>query len=159
MKPLMLSALFVVVLPLLLVLGGIAMNRPAMFDPPGPGQRLVTYLTTNVAATDPESPFPELKPQTFSVAPAKLLNAVAAACQALGWRVVALEPAQGSLTAVVTSPLWRFKDDVQVQVRATAAGGSTLEVHSASRVGKGDLGANSRHVVDLVAQVRDDLAK
>ncbi len=158
-RSLLLVTVFVLVLPLLLLLGGIMMNRPALWDPPGLGQRLVTYLTTNVAATEQESPFPELSPRTFPVPPAKLFDAVKQACQELGWQVVAVEPERRSLAAVVTTRLWRFKDDVRMQVTGLPGGESALYVRSASRVGKGDLGANARHILDLVAQVRSVLAE
>ena len=135
------------------------MNRPALLEPPGLGQRLATYLTTNVAITEQESQFPELSPPTFPVPPARLFDAVKQACQELGWQIVAAEPDQGSLAAVVTTRLWRFKDDVRMQVSGIPRGESVLHVRSASRVGKGDLGANGRHILDLVAQVRSVLAR
>ena len=135
------------------------MNRPALLEPPGPGQRLLTYLTTNVAATEQGSPFPELQPRTFPVPPTRLFDVVNQACQELGWQIVAVEPNRGSLAAVVTTRLWRFKDDVRMQVSGLPGGESVLYVRSASRVGKGDLGANARHIVDLMAQVRSVLAE
>ena len=54
-----LSLLFV--LPILLLVAGLLGNRPPLFSPPGPLERLKAYLTTNVAETRPDHPFPELR--------------------------------------------------------------------------------------------------
>jgi hypothetical protein len=75
------------------------------------------------------------------------------AFNALGWEPVAAGPHDGALRAVVTTPLWRFHDDVTVRVMPREGGGAGLAVRSASRVGRGDLGANTRHVLDLRREV------
>ena len=154
MKPLFVVLLLLFVLPVLLLAGGLAVNRPPLLDPPGPGRRLVTYLTTNVAATSLDTEFPELETPVFEVPPPRLLAAAEQACNALGWRVLSVEPEAASLEAVVTSSLFRFKDDVSLKAVAHGEQGSALHVRSASRVGKGDLAANTRHILDLVKQVR-----
>lgn len=41
----------ILALPFLLVSGGLLLNRPPLLSPPGPLERLKTYLTTNVAET------------------------------------------------------------------------------------------------------------
>ncbi len=154
MKFLLLATLVVIVLPVLLLAGGLAANRPPLLDPPGVGQRLATYLTTNVAMTSPESRFPELELPLFEVPPDRLLKTVEQACVDLGWRVDAVVPDESRLKAVVRTSLFRFRDDVSVQAVPHGDSGSALQVRSASRVGKGDLAANTRHILDLVAQVR-----
>jgi len=69
---------------------------------------------------------------------------------ALGWVIISDDVAQGRLHAMVISRLWRFKDDVFVAVEATSAG-ARLNASAQSRVGRGDLGANLRHIMDLNA--------
>jgi hypothetical protein len=42
---------FLIAVPFLPLAGGLLLNRPPMLSPPGPMERLRTYLTTNVAET------------------------------------------------------------------------------------------------------------
>lgn len=55
--------------------------------------------------------------------------------------------------AVVVSKLFRFRDDVIVWTE-TATGGTLLHARSTSRIGKGDLAANARHLQALFAEVQ-----
>jgi uncharacterized protein (DUF1499 family) len=71
----------------------------------------------------------------------------------LKWEISSLDAPKKEIQAVVTTKIWHFKDDVTIQIRPGQPSGSVLWVHSASRVGKGDLGANTRHVMDLVEAV------
>jgi len=144
----LLFALLVLV-PLVLAVGGLLLNRLPLLDPPGLGTRLRTYLTTNVAETRTDHPFPELRERSFSVPPSELYSKVRDAVVSLGWRVVQEDRQALRLEAVVETPLLRFRDDVQIEVRPAAAEESRLRVRSASRVGRGDFGANTRHVLDL----------
>ncbi len=137
-------------LPILLVAGGIAGNRPPLLDPPGVWVRLKTYLTTHLAETDAASPYPELRPRHYPVSARDLYAALRAALADLGWQITVQDAAQGRVEAVVTSALWRFKDDVSARV-VGAEGGAALQVRSRSRIGRGDLAANTRHVLDLYA--------
>ena len=63
------------------------------------------------------------------------------------------------LHAVVTTKLWKYKDDVVIQIQPAQPSGSWLWVRSSSRVGKGDLGANTRHIMDLVRYVDETVPK
>ena len=139
-----------IVLALILVAGGLAGNRLPLTEPPGLAYRLKTYLTTNVAVTSPDSPFPELRPVTYPVAAQQLFDVVEAACRQLGWFVETAEREGGTLNVVITTPLWRFKDDMWIRVNPGIEGGSTLTIRASSRVGRADLGANARHILDLL---------
>ena len=50
------------------------------------------------------------------------------------------------IDAVFRIPVFGFKDDVEIVVQKTADAKSVLHIKSASRVGYGDLGVNSRRV-------------
>ncbi len=56
------------------------------------------------------------------------------------------------LHAVRESRIFRFKDDVTVNISARGTGSEAV-FESASRVGKGDLGQNPRNLRDLIAAV------
>lgn len=137
-------------LPFALLAGALLRNRPPMFAPPGPMDRLWTYLTTNVAETREGHVFPELRPPLFAAEAEETQDAVVAAMRSLGWQEI--RKTQGEVHAVVVSALFRFRDDVTVRTEATERG-TLLHARSASRNGKGDLAANSRHLQALFAQV------
>lgn len=59
-------------------------------------------------------------------------------------RTTLVEEAPGYARYVVTSAVFRFKDDVELE-----AEGDLVHVRSASRVGRGDLGVNRKRVEAL----------
>ena len=141
---------FILAVPFLLLAGGLLLNRPPLLSPPGPLERIKTYLTTNVAETRSDHVFAELRPLLVPAAVGRAQDAVILAMRSLGWSEIRV--AGGEIRAAVISPLFRFQDDVTVRLRATE--GSTLfHARSASRVGKGDLAANARHLQDLFAEI------
>jgi uncharacterized protein (DUF1499 family) len=134
---------------LLLPTVGIIANRLPLWDPPGFWPRIQTYLTTHVAETADDSPYPELRLPPYLATPQQLFEAVLKACHTLHWQIVSSNAEQLTVSAVVTTRLFRFKDDVELRVLQAPAGGARLYVHSSSRIGKGDLGANTRHLLNL----------
>ena len=60
-----------------------------------------------------------------------------------------------SLQAVFVTPVLRFRDDLHAEA-AIVDGRSVLHIHSASRIGYGDLGKNRRRVEWLRQQLTDD---
>ena len=148
--------LFVAVVFAGLLAAGMVQNRLPWTESPGARKRLATYLNTHTAETVEGSPFPELRPRHYEhVPPAQLFATVQ---QAIGklphWHVVEQDAAHGALHAVVTTALWRFQDDVRIRVVPDpATAGAVLLIRSESRVGKGDLGTNTRHLLDLYAQL------
>jgi len=150
--------LIIIVLgPVLLLAGAILLNRVPLTEPPGFMARIGTYLGHNVARLEPNSAFPELQPALRPVKPALLCAAIPAALDALGWSWQ--RDGDCSFKATVTTPLLGFTDDVTIHVESVGEASSRLVVRSASRVGKGDLGANTRHILDLVNAVDRQLAE
>lgn len=141
---------FVVSLPLELLGGALLLNRPSLLSPPGPLERLKTYLMSNVAETRCDHEFPELRPPLVPANAAQTQDAVVTAMRSLGWQEI-LE-LEGKVRAVVTSPFFRFRDDVTIRLETTE-GGTLSHARSASRIGQGDLAANARHLKALFAEV------
>lgn len=138
-----------------LLAAGIISNRLPLTDPPGLIKRITTYLSTNIAETAGDSPFPELQLRRYEAPEGLLFDIARRAVQNLKWEIINLDAEKKEIQAVVTTKIWKFKDDVMVQVRPTQPSGSVLWIRSASRVGKGDLGANTRHVMDLIEAVNN----
>ena len=136
-----------------LIAAGIMANRLSLTDAPGVVTRLLTYLNTNVAETTEDSPFAELRLRRYEAPDGLLLDIARRAMQNLKWKITKVDAEKKEIQAVVTSKIWKFKDDVTVQVRPAQPSGSLLWIRSASRIGKGDLGANTRHVMDLIEAV------
>ena len=90
--------------------------------------------------------------------------------QAASWRIVDARPpqaaarararsraaAQAVIEAVARTPILGFRDDVVVRVRGTADG-ARIDVRSASRYGRHDLGTNAARVRELIDDVDDVL--
>lgn len=146
--------LFLEILAPLIIAGvwitGVAIlkNGVPVSAPPGIWARLSTYLTTNVAETRDDHPFAELRTRHFDLESDALLARVAAAVDRLGWsRADDVNPT--TVRAEVRTPLLGFTDDLEAEVTGVGDGRSILRVRSASRIGRGDLGANAGHILKL----------
>jgi uncharacterized protein (DUF1499 family) len=152
------SLLWLVAFVALVGTGGIGIslvrNAPPWSEPPGFGPRLSAYLNTHVAETNENSEFPELRPRHYDdVLPDHLYGMVDQVASRLPrWQVVERNTSLRTIKAVVMTPLVGFRDDVSIRVTpGPDRRGSILFVASESRVGRGDLAANTRHLLDLYA--------
>lgn len=152
------SVLWLVAFVALVGTGGIGIslvrNAPPWSEPPGFGARLQAYLNTHVAETTESSPFPELRPRHYEdVTPDQLYGMVEQVIPHLShWQVVERNPTLRTVKAIASTPFLGFRDDVAIRVTpGPDKRGSILFVASESRVGRGDLGANTRHLLDLYA--------
>lgn len=139
----------IVGLAMALVLGGLAANRPPLLDPPGPWVRLRTYLGSNLAETVSDGLFAELRPRVYELPGPEVYRAVVDAIAELGWELRSANAEGLRIEAVVTTRLFRFKDDVVLRIVPSAQASSTVFCWSRSRIGRGDLAANARHILDL----------
>jgi uncharacterized protein (DUF1499 family) len=143
------AVLFVVlILPLAVGVIAIAMNRPMLSDPPGFAKRLSIYLRYNTAETTANPLLPELRIRHYRVSEDGVKKAVGRTVRSLPrWKMVREEADLGAYQIEVTSLIWRFRDDLSILVTGPVSGEMEVYVHSASRVGRGDFGANRVHVL------------
>ena len=134
----------------------LVVNRVPLLAPPGPAARLTVYLSSNVARVAPDSRFAELRSPRFAAAPRELAAEVAEAARRLGFGQIAIDPTGTRVTAVVTTPLLGFRDDIEVVAQPQGTG-SVLLARSASRVGRGDLGTNQKHLRSLLDALAERL--
>jgi uncharacterized protein (DUF1499 family) len=92
-----------------------------------------------------ERAYADLAPLRFTAAPERVFAAVVAAARESGWAVAAAVPGEGRFEATATTPWFGFKDDIVIRV-AAEAGGTKVDVGSASRVGRSDLGVNAQRI-------------
>lgn len=114
---------------------------------------LLRALRTNRAFTDPDSPDRRLRGRSYAVPFARVWSAALAEVEARGWTVLESDPVAGELHAEARTRVWRFTDDVWVRISLDALGRTRVDVVSASRVGRGDLGTNARRIARFLRAV------
>jgi uncharacterized protein DUF1499 len=111
-----------------------------------------TAYPGEATAAQQRSGYPDLHAVVLSQPPAAAFDAALAAARDMGWNIVASDAAAGRIEATDTTPWFGFTDDIVVRVTRDAPG-SRIDVRSASRVGRGDLGANARRIRRYVARL------
>jgi len=89
--------------------------------------------------------YPDIRPLELPVPPQQAFSKALAAAEAMGWEIVAQDPAAGRIEAIATTLWFDFKDDVVIRV-AEAGRGSRIDIRSKSRVGRSDIGTNARRI-------------
>src|SRR3954468_509223 len=112
----------------------------------------VEYGGPEVAAKQTQA-FPDIAPLTLNVAPARAFDRALASARAMGWDLVASDPAGGRIEATDTTFWFGFKDDVVIRV-TPQPNGSRIDVRSLSRVGVGDIGANASRIRKYLANLK-----
>jgi hypothetical protein len=104
-------------------------------------------LTHNRAFTDDESPDPRLRVRTYGVPFAAVWNAALSIARgSRGWTVTASDPVAGEIVAESATRMWKFVDDVWIRISLDDDAQTRVEMISASRVGRADLGTNARRI-------------
>ncbi len=103
-----------------------------------------TYGGEEVAREQAQA-YPQIRPYVTDDAPGPAFDRALQAARAMGWQIVASEPAAGRIEATDTTRWFGFKDDVVIRVEPEGEG-ARIDVRSVSRVGKSDLGTNARRV-------------
>lgn len=115
------------------------------------------YGGTAVAAQQHEA-YPDIRPIILNVSPDKAFSAALAVVQQNGWKIAAQNPASGHIEATATTFWFGFKDDVAIRIRPQGQG-SLVDVRSASRIGKSDIGKNAARVREFTHQLEERVRK
>jgi uncharacterized protein (DUF1499 family) len=89
--------------------------------------------------------YPDILPLAVGVHPPAAFERCLEAARGLGWKIVSADPATLRIEATDTTPFFGFKDDIVIRI-TPLAGASRVDVRSASREGRGDLGTNARRI-------------
>lgn len=146
----------IISVPVVILLLVLMSNQANLLQSPGMMPRLKIFLTTNTAEISPESVLPELTAPVYPLSQQQLYEDVINASESLHWTIVRKDPEQFRIDAVVTTSLWKFKDDIQLTIIELDTNNSSLHAVSRSRVGNGDLGANSHHLQQLLSVLESD---
>jgi uncharacterized protein (DUF1499 family) len=133
-------------LVLALVLGLASLAPPLAFQRQARAVPPINDISTDADDKVQREAYPDIQPIVLAEPREKAFARALAAAQAMGWEIVARDPAAGRIEAVDTTLWFGFKDDVVVRVAAAAGGGSRIDVRSKSRVGRGDAGTNARRI-------------
>lgn len=117
---------------------------------------------SNDVTTGQHPGYPDLQPRKYDSSPTNTLQfAAAAATNIRNWKVIKRDETKGTVQIEVRTAIPVFTDDLTVLVAPTGANGdsSLVTIRSKSRVGKGDLGANARHIRALQAAMDDKLPR
>ncbi len=90
--------------------------------------------------------FPDLTSISLRTTPAKALERSRRTAEALGWTVTWTDFDAMRMEAYETTSVFRFVDDVAIRVRREGSS-AVIDLRSNSRVGQGDLGANSARII------------
>ncbi|MFT5583390.1 MAG: hypothetical protein ACI9VR_000968 [Cognaticolwellia sp.] len=103
-------------------------------------------LTINDVTTGETQAYPELKSMRFPEPTQAVFDRAEAVALAMpGWQNCTI-PEPFLLTCEAVTPKMGFIDDVSIWVAPEGPGMSVLKMRSASRQGKGDLGANAKRI-------------
>jgi uncharacterized protein (DUF1499 family) len=122
----------------------------------------VTYAGLYTAEQQ-RTAYSDIEPDMTSVSPQEAYDAALKVITRRKWHVVDARPPQGTaprdglIEAIARTPILVFRDDVAVRVRATHDG-ARIDVRSASRYGRHDLGTNAARVRSLIEDIDDVLA-
>jgi len=103
-------------------------------------------------ARQQQAAYPQLKPITLNMPITNAMDAVTATIQARGWDIAGTT--DNTIEATATTRWFGFKDDVAIRMTETE-NGVQIDIRSASRVGKSDLGTNAERIQAFL----EDLAK
>jgi hypothetical protein len=131
------------------------------------------------AAEQQHAAYSDIEPDDTNSTPQEAYDAAMKVITKRKWRVVASRPPQtspvaplragetrsakqplgrdGIIEAVARTPILGFRDDVVVRIRQTSDG-ARIDVRSASRYGRNDLGGNAARVRNLIDDIDDVLA-
>jgi uncharacterized protein (DUF1499 family) len=97
--------------------------------------------------------YPNLAPLRLTVPPGDAFTRALDAAAAMGWTIVAADPAQRRIEAYDKTLWFGFTDDIVVRL-APEGTGTRVDMRSASRVGISDLGKNARRIRAYFAKVK-----
>ena len=113
-----------------------------------PGQNALQW--SEEVAVEQRRAYPDIAPLETSLSAEQAFDRALQVATELGWNIIDSDSRPGTIEAVATTFWFGFKDDIVIRIEATSAG-SVVDLRSASRVGRGDLGANAARIRSFIA--------
>lgn len=135
-------------------------------EPPAFSRSRASLTARGEAVKHPPSPemrqqqraaYGGLVPVTIELPPEEAFTLALEAARAMGWQIIEAVPpggrgGAGHIEAVARTFLVRFPDDVTVRIKPQAQG-ARIDVRSASRYGRHDLGTNAARIDAYLAEI------
>ena len=110
------------------------------------------YAGGDVAAQQKQA-YPDVITLHSSLAPVDLFARAEKVVADHGWVVAESVPGEGRLEATDSTPMFGFKDDIVIRVKA-ADQGSDLDIRSMSRIGRSDVGKNAARIRGFLEKMK-----
>ncbi|WP_051309332.1 DUF1499 domain-containing protein [Desulfogranum japonicum] len=104
-------------------------------------------------ATLQKQAYPDIVPLVMEGNRGEVFQQCLQVAESLQWQIVSSRKEDGIIEAVATTRIFRFHDDIIIRLTPEEMG-VRVDIRSASRVGKGDLGANARRIREFFSQLR-----
>ena len=124
-------------------------NKAPLKSPPGFWKRFAFYMNTHIAETSDNNIFEEMRTPKYKISPDHLFEKVKMGANKLGWKINNIDENNRELVAVIETKLFKFRDNIKVKVDSDIQG-SKIYAYSKSSFSIGDMGANQRHIMDLL---------
>lgn len=110
--------------------------------------RIARALRDNIAVTSGDATDPRLRSRVYGVPFEDVWRAALALAQGglRGWLVTSVDDREGVIVAEATTPVFHFVDDVTIRIQLDANAQTRVDMRSASRKSRADLGVNTRRV-------------
>jgi uncharacterized protein (DUF1499 family) len=111
------------------------------------------------AAEQQRNAYPDIEPMLVSVTPQNAYEAVMTVINGRKWRPITDRSPQrsrgeGFVELVVRTPIMGFRDDVLIRIRPNGQG-ARIDLRSASRYGRHDLGTNAARIRGLMEDIEE----
>jgi uncharacterized protein (DUF1499 family) len=104
-------------------------------------------LTQNTAQTSEEADDPRLRGRTYVIPFARVWDEIIEMIEsAPRWTLVSADEGTGLIHAEARTLVFRFVDDIRFKLKLDQNALTRVDMWSASRVGRGDLGTNARRI-------------
>ena len=104
----------------------------------------------NVVETGHTPEYPDVQPHVYRAPVSSVFDAALHTIQRLPrWSLVSYSEAEGDIRAEARTRILRFVDDIRIRI-AERGQGTSVDIRSASRVGRGDFGQNARNIRALL---------
>jgi uncharacterized protein DUF1499 len=97
--------------------------------------------------------YADLRTEVLDVTSGMAYDRALSTAKAMGWRIVAAEPAEGRIEATDTTFWFGFIDDIVIRI-VPAGNRTMIDIRSVSRVGKSDVGTNARRIREYLKRMR-----
>ncbi len=116
-------------------------------------------LTQNHAETGLDHPNPALRTRHYRLSAETLFITLRTLLKDFPrWQILDADRRTGTIMAKRKTDLFRFVDDIQISMKEINQNHVTLNIRSASRVGKGDFGQNARNIQELLKRLDTKVA-